>query len=516
MEPTLTGIGGESTSVPGSGPKPRENPLRRDPFGSLTRRRRLAAARDRARELVLRPWRGTRLDARREGPPNLLILAVDTLRYDHARGDAAATPTLDALARAGTSFGDVTAPAPWTLPSFTSALTGVMPTLHGAAMRGGMRNMAAEPPAEMEPGITTLADHLAGHGYATGAIYSNPFVEFGLAERFAERRYRNHAAAHVAARALEWVRRHGDRPFCLFVLFNDPHEPTLPHPRHWPAALAGAPAWSDAELRALARWGDGATVPELGRLAAAPDDRGRAALDVKRGLYAGAVNAADAALGTVLEQLGAWGLEERTLVTVFSDHGEEFREHAAAARAWDHDPRGLHGVGHGHSLFQELLHVPWLVRGPGVPGGVLRAEPVTLADAAPTLCRWLDLPDLPLPEAAFAPLLGRPLPRDPGAADPDRILLSEDLAYGPDLVAVRRGPWKLTARRDGAPLALHHLAEDPAETADRSKAAPEILADLGRVLTSWREAGGPGTAAGGWADRDDEIRRRLRDLGYGD
>jgi len=490
--------------------------VRNDPFLPLTRRRRLAAARDRACEMLLRPWRGTRLAPRREGPPNLLILAVDTLRHDHARGDRALTPRLDALAREGTSFEDVTAPAPWTLPSFAGALTGLMPTLHGAGMRGETRNMAVEPPAELAPGTVTLAGHLAAHGYATGAVYSNPFVEFGLAESFDERRYRNHAAAHVAARALDWIRRHGDRPFCCFVLFNDPPEPTLPPPRHWPADLGAADGWSDAALRALARWGDDRHAPHLGRLDDDADPRAREALAIKRHLYAGAVNAVDAAVGAVLDQLGRWGLDESTLVTVFSDHGEEFREHAAAARAWDHDPRDLRAVGHGHSLFQELLHVPWLVRGPGATAGVRREEPVSLLDVAPTLCRWLGVPDLPLPTPAYAPLAGRALPRDDGGEVPERVLLSEDLAYGPDLVAVRRGPWKLTARRDGAPLALHHLGDDPGETRDRLADASEAADDLGRELAAWRAAGGPGTAAGAWADRDDEIRRRLKDLGYGE
>ncbi|HPF35161.1 MAG TPA: sulfatase [Candidatus Krumholzibacteria bacterium] len=489
--------------------------MRADPFLPLTRRRRLSAARDRARELLLRPFRGTRIAPRRQGPPNLLILAVDTLRWDHARGGRAATPHLDALAREGLTFDDVTAAAPWTLPSFSSALTGLMPTLHGAGMRGAVRNMAVEPPAELAPGAVTLPAHLAAHGYVTGAVYSNPFVEFGLAESFGERRYRNHAAAHVAARALEWIRRHGDRPFCCFVLFNDPHEPTLPPPRFWPEALGDAAGWSDEALRSLARWGDDGAAPHLGRLGAEPDDRGRAALAVKQALYAGAVGAVDAAVGAVLEQLGAWGLDDTTLVTVFSDHGEEFREHAAAATAWDHDPRDLRAVGHGHSLFQELVHVPWLVRGPGVPAGVRRGEAVSLTDVAPTLCRWLGAPDLPLPAAAYAPLTGRALPRDTAAPDPDRVLLCEDLAYGPDLVSVRRGPWKLTARRDGTPLVLHHLQDDPAETRDLLTTAPEAADDLGRELRTWRAAGSPGDAGGAWADRDDEIRRRLKDLGYG-
>ena len=488
---------------------------RHDPFLALTRHRRLAARRDHLREVLLRPFRATRIDARRSGPPNLLILAVDTLRHDHVHTEAAATPHFDVFMREGLSFADVTAPAPWTLPSFTSALTGMMPTLHGASMGGEMRNMAVDAPATLGSNTPTLADHLQSHGYETAAIYSNPFVEFGLAESFSHHAYRNHACSDVAERALDWVRRHGDRPFCCFVLFNDPHEPTLPSPRFWDSRLQDA-GWSDKELQALARWGDDVEVPHLGRINDPINEHGEAALIAKRSLYSGAVSAVDEAIGTTLQQLDAWGLTDNTMVSILSDHGEEFLEHATAARNWDHDPRDLKAIGHGHSMFQELLHVPWLVRGPGVPSGAQIQTPVSLCDVAPTLCHWLGVPDFPVPKTEFTPLQGRVIQPD-GEKDSTRILLSEDIAYGPDLVSVRRGCWKLVAHRSGKVLALFHLGDDPGETADRSDSETDIVNSLSDVLSEWREAGGAGNDGGdGWSGTDDDILKRLKDLGYAD
>jgi len=488
---------------------------RPDPFLPLTRHRRLAAQRDRLRETLLRPFRATRIDPRRSGPPNLMILAVDTLRQDHVHSSLAATPALDAFTCEGLVFDDVTAPAPWTLPSFTSALTGVMPTLHGAAMRGERRNMSIEAPDSLAEGTGTLADHLAGHGYRTAAIYSNPFVEFGLAESFEHHTYRNHACSAVAGRALDWIRRHGDRPFCCFVLFNDPHEPTLPPPRFWVSHLKGA-GWSDRELRALSRWGDDDTVPHLGRIGDPPGERETAAMIVKRALYSGTVSAVDEAVGAVLQQLESWGLADGTLVSLLSDHGEEFLEHADAARAWNHDPRDLRGIGHGHTLFQELLHVPWLTRGPGVPQGQRIAAPVSLCDVAPTLCSWLGVPDFPVPSSSFEPLRGRALSVD-DSDDPERILLSEDIAYGPDIVSVRRGSWKLIAHRGGAPLALFHLDDDPAELVDRKDSDTEVLAALTDQLNAWRRLARTDDGSGdNWASTDEDILKRLKDLGYSD
>ncbi|MBE0564713.1 MAG: hypothetical protein IH621_02045, partial [Krumholzibacteria bacterium] len=96
-------------------------------------------------------------------------------------------------------------------------------------------------------------------------------------------------------------------------------------------------------------------------------------------------------------------------------------------------------------------------------------------------------------------------------------VLAEAIAYGPDLVMVRRGNWKLVARRGGEPLALHDLDADPAERHDRQHERPEVLNDLRQVAAAWQASGcgaaGDGTG-GGWADLDATVRQRLKDLGY--
>ena len=496
--------------------------IRRDPFTPLTRHRRLGALRDSIARNLLRPFRATRVVRRSEGPPSLLIMAVDTLRADHVGRNApggSLTPALDRLRAEGTSFANVSSPAPWTLPAFTSALTGVMPGVHGAGMTGTTRNMAFEVPRALPADTVTLARHLGAQGYRTAAFHSNPFVTFGLAESFQEHHYRNHASADVAAGALDWIRRHGDRPFFCFVLFNDPHEPTLPRPHHFCPLMSAAghdpAAWADNDLRSLARWGGTERAPHLGRVAVPLDAAARAALDVKLALYAGAIASVDTTIDAVLRQLEAWNLDSTTLVSVISDHGEEFLEHAAAADLWNHDPRDLRAIGHGHSLFQELLQVPWIVRGAGIPSGDVRRNHVSLCDVGPTLSDWLGTPALPLPDVGMQELKGIVQSRDGGSAPESRTLLAEDIAYGPDLVAVRKGQWKLIAHRDGRPLSLFDLDADPLEMIDVQEANPGPLKELGDVLTRWRAAttrnDGDG---GGWETTDEKILRQLRELGY--
>ena len=492
-----------------------------DPFATLARSQRLRGHLVRLRQTLLRPLYRDRIRPERPGPPNLLLVGIDTLRADHVGCYGAAVPTtphLDRLAGGGTIFTDVTAPAPWTLPSFAGALTGLMPGLHGAYLGATVRNMDRQPPRHLEPGVVTLASHLRGCGYRTAAFYSNQFFAFGLAETFDHHAYHNLAAEDLAAIARDWMRRHGDQPFFCFVLFNDPHEPTTPRPRDLAPFL---PASRDQDIARLARWGE-PPLPHLGQAEDSPELA--AALTLKLAVYAATVHEVDRALGGLQDQLETWDLARRTVVSVFADHGEEFREHAAEARHWNHDPRELAGIGHGHTHFQELLHVPWLTWGPGIPATRRDTRPVSLCDLAPTLADWLGVAPMPLGAAGGGaaairpdlPLQGRSLAEAPDGEPDARLILAEALAYGPDLVALRRENLKLIARRDGQPLGLYDLQADPGEKVDLQHERPEELAALMAELARWRDSGlgATGDRGGDWQDLDDTVRQRLRDLGY--
>lgn len=501
----------------------------RDPFSRLTRRQRwLSRARRLRRALAPRPRPAPGSAA---APCHLLLVGVDTLRADHlgCQGHGRDTsPHLDRLAARGVRFADVSAPAPWTLPSFTGALTGLMPGLHGAYLGGAERNMDRQAPGRVREGVVTLAAHLRAQGYRTAAFYANQFFAFGLAESFGTHAYHNLPADDMLAMAHDWLRRNADRPCFCFVLVNDPHEPTTP-PWEDLAPFLPSPAPTDRQLAELARWG-GRDWPHLGRAAApgAPDVQ--AALAVKLAIYDATIRQVDRAIGRQQERLEQDRLADRTLVSVFADHGEEFLDHAAWAARWDHDPRRLRGIGHGQSHFRELLHVPWLAWGPGVPAGAVVDGPASLLDLSPTVLDWLGLPPLPpaarpegVPPALAPALVGRSLaaianrPAAGAASPPDRLLLAEAIAYGPDLVAVRQGRWKLVAARDGRPLALFDLQEDPGEQRDARATHPAELAALGAVVEAWRASGAGAcetAQAAAWGDLDGVVRERLRDMGY--
>lgn len=499
------------------------------PFAKITRKPRMQAWLLKWRRLLLRPLRPNRLKRDSPAPPNLLLLGIDTLRADHLGlhgHEAPVSPNLDRLGARGTVFLDTTAAAPWTLPSFSSALTGVMPGLHGAYLPGELRNMDSQPPRRMNDGIGTLATHLRQQGYHTAAFYSNQFFAFGLAESFAEHHYYNMAAEDLAAVAREWIRTHADGPFFCFVLFNDPHEPTTPSRGDLQPFLKREPG---ADLESLARWG---SDPHLGQLENPQSPEARDTLATKLAVYAATIHQVDGVIGNLQEQLERWNLADHTVVSVFADHGEEFLDHHGFSQRWKHDPRPIHGIGHGHTHFQELLHVPWLSWGPGVPSGECRREATSLCDLTPTLLDWMGLSALEQP-AVRARLSEIPAElalcltghsQANGASGTteygERVILAEAIAFGPDLVMVRRGRWKLIAHRDGRPLALFDLLGEPEEKQDLQDANPEVIAVFQEFLRVWREsgtgAGGADANTGNWDDMDDTIRSRLKDLGYSD
>src|SRR6185436_6741913 len=94
------------------------------------------------------------------GPPNVVLITMDTVRADRlgCYGAAAPTPALDGLARAGVRFDQATSAAPPTLPSHATILTGLLPHRHSLRNNGG-----GALPATVE----TLASRLSAAGYRT-------------------------------------------------------------------------------------------------------------------------------------------------------------------------------------------------------------------------------------------------------------------------------------------------------------------------------------------------------------
>jgi arylsulfatase A-like enzyme len=388
---------------------------------------------------------------------NLVVVLIDTLRADrlgvYGNKDGL-TPNLDRFAAAGVRFDQMQAPAGWTLPSVASLMTGLQPQTHGAGVRYG-----EFAPTGLTGGVRTLAETLRDAGFYTQGVYHNIYVNpaFGLQQGFDEYVSIEDRAAPLVDRALEGLRRTApDRRVFLYLHLFDVHNPYEP-----PAEECQSVA---RRLLPGYRGSLGCTADRRPELPIPPPEDRR----WHEALYDAEIAYTDRQMGRFLKGLEELGLDDDTVVLVVSDHGEEFWTRLDRERALGYEPNSDHG----HTLYQELLHVPALLRVPGRPPGVV-ASPVELADLFPTLLRLVGVEPPPVQGKDLTPLLDG----QPPAGRP--TLVADLILHGPPRWSVRRGPWKLVVPRDpGPPPELYDLDKDPGELRDLAAARPDLIAAL--------------------------------------
>jgi arylsulfatase A-like enzyme len=429
------------------------------------------------------------------GRPNVLVLLVDTLRADRLGCYGARpspSPNLDRLAERGLVFEQAIAQAPWTMPSVATLLTGLHARSHGVVAWP-----FSKPAARPENGSTVLPDVLptlpaqaALAGITTVGVSANPMVSrtTNLAhgfETFVEfqwdaERDRTARADEVNAAFLRWLRPNRGRRFFGWLHYMDVHEPYWPPAAFRPPAPAGVrPAVARGRLAGIAERVNWASGPPLET----------AEVQHLRNLYDGGIRFWDAELERLLRGLAALGVGDSTIVVVTADHGEEFQEHGKLT--------------HGPDLYDEVLHVPLVVVGPGVAPGRVR-EQVQGIDLFPTIAALLGV------EAPVGlPGLDVMARREPRPAYSETSLGIVDGKPG-KVVSVRTPEWKLIQTPATGRFELYELARDPGEREDRFGTAPEGAA-LAAELAAWQPPLPPVVAV---TEATPKLERELRALGY--
>ena len=478
----------------------REGPASTDRFATLPRRPARAAwsgaalvALTAALGMAL-PWISAARPAKR---PPVILVSLDTLRADrlgvlgNTRG---LTPMLDALARAGTVFEQAESVAPWTLPAHASLFSSLLPYDHGTRWEH----------RPLHPSVATLAEHFREAGYRTASFNGGGYVSavLGLGQGFEI--YEEHdeilegGPERIAAAALAWMRSLGDAPFFIFIHTYEVHSPYTHADKADPGEAGRlAVPFGFKEVAAV----------QSGEMTLTAGER-----RYVTGLYDSDVAHADRVVGSLLEALGKDGVLDRAILAVVSDHGEDL---------WDHS--ALRSPGHGHSLYEELLHVPLFFRAPGlVRAGARIGTPVSLLDVAPTLLALAGLP----PDTDHE---GRSLERTlREGQEPEVVPIhAESIEYGPGRFSLRLGDLKIILAPvpdqvnagiafPVEPVEIFDLRSDPHEQHDLSSAiSPGVAAPMQGLWERVQRVFEP------LRDRpvaDEEIperlREQLRSLGY--
>lgn len=422
---------------------------------------------------------------------NVIVYLTDTLRADKLRPyrpeSRVRTPRLDAWTRSATLMTRGHGQENWTKPSVATLLSGLYPWEHHATSEE----------AVVPNDVALISERLRGEGFHTGAFVANGFCSDRFGFRQGWDSFRNYVreglrnqAEFVAHDVLDWLdHRPTDRPFFLYVHTVDPHVPYMP-PRDQLALYDPLP------YEGIVDFGRDRELLEhvkAGSLTLNERDR-----EHLQALYDGEISYHDAHFGGILDGLESRGLADDTMVVFTADHGEEF---------WDHG-----SVGHGHSVFEELIHVPLIVRIPGV------------SDASSEQARVDDVVGLVdvLPTAYEA--MGRPIPSDLSGQSFLPQLLGETsdapraavTGFMEGWRAINVGRWKLVQRTERY-VTLYDTTSDPGETADLSSTHP-ITVRYARGLLGLFLAGvehGTHHAIAAQATAiDATTRHELEELGY--
>lgn len=428
-------------------------------------------------------------------PPNIVFLMADDLGY----GDVGCygqqiirTPNIDRLAAEGTRFTQAYAGCTVCAPSRSVLMTG---------LHMGLTSVRANPGGvPLLDSDVTVAEVLRRAGYATGG-----FGKWGLGDKGTDGvpwkqgfdeffGYLNQVHAHyfypeflyandrrvplegntggarrtyshdaIAGRALDFIRRHRDRPFFCYMPF------TLPH------------------LELLVP--EDSMTPYEGKVEEKPyvDPRRHYADQPKaRAAYAGMVSRLDRDVGRVLALLAELKLEENTLVFFTSDNG-------SAVPLWgdDYFASAGHLRGHKQNLYEGGIRVPMIARWPGrVPRGKVSEHAWGFWDVLPTLAEVAGAkPPAKRTGTSVLPALeGREQPAE-------RFLYWELPRYDNKsgrfrdevpMQAARMGEWKVVRPEPDGALELYNLASDPFERRNVWGQYPAVQKRLAEFLKTAR------------------------------
>jgi Sulfatase len=360
---------------------------------------------------------------------NIVMVSLESTAAQYLSfygGENELTPHLTALARNALVFDNAYAVYPESIKGLFSVLCSTYPAFDSQAE------------AYVNVPCPALPGQLEASGYRTGLFHSGRFDYLGMKAVIENRGYQtledagdiggNHNSSFgidepsTVARMLSWIDKlpRGERFFLTY----------LPIAGHHPYETPERGPFPDRD--------------EIGR-------------------YRNSLLYGDASLGALIAGLQARGLENNTLWIVYGDHGEAFGQHEG-------------NYGHTFYLYDENVHVPFLIAAPGLTRGQRRIRRVvSLVDTAPTI---LELAGL----AAPANYQGRSML----AASPKVALFFADYSLG--MLGVRDGPWKVLYEIGSRRARLFDLDRDPRETTDLSSANPERTTMYTRIAQGWSGA----------------------------
>lgn len=289
-------------------------------------------------------WINPRMKRKKKAPRVVVVMVLDTLRYDHTSVygyHRKTTPFMEKLAQDGTVFKHAFSTTSWTLPTHVSLFSGKDLSEHGVVAPGDSISLEYPMAAEL----------FQKRGFVTAAFTGGGFVEdsYGFYRGF---QYYSNAPGNVfsmnsAERVLSHFKNYMER-FRGDDLFVFLHTYQVHSPYKAPRSYVDRIDKNiEGNLLGITNF-----IKRKNEFFKPLEEKSRRLLI---DLYDASILYTDEVLvGGVINYLKENGYYDNSLVAVLSDHGEEFYEHGS----WEH----------GHTLYNELVRIPLVVKFPAVPG----------------------------------------------------------------------------------------------------------------------------------------------------
>ncbi len=421
-------------------------------------------------------------ESQETSPPHLLLISLDALRADHLSSygyDRHTTPFLDELAARGVRFSYASVNTHGTPSSHTTMLSSLYQETHRvwADPASGTRR-APSIPAEVE----LIQEILGGGGWTTAAVTGGGWMSasYGFSrgfDFFSDEGRTADQGADLFVETLTEALATGDPVFAFFHTYQV-HSPYLP-PDGYRTLFGEYPGSIEPTSEAL-RPLTNTAGQNLER-----DD-----FDFLVSQYDGEIRFLDDSLRDLFGRLEKIGFLDNAVVLITADHGEEFGDHG--------------GLLHRGSLFEELVRVPFIVWGRGVPAGIVDPTLVSAVDIVPTLLAAAGLAPPPIME-------GRDVLADPTVPWAEQRIFAQ---YRDALYSVRTPRFKLIIGAGGHRM-LFDLERDPRERRNIAAEHPDLTAALAAELETWKTARPRiDDAASSRTELDPSTEEQLKALGY--
>ncbi len=443
---------------------------------------------------------------------NIVLVFIDTLRADHLNCygyPRKTSPNIDRLAKESIVFEQNFTPVTYTLPSFMSIITSIYPNSHG---------VLAILKDKLSPRVTTLAQILKAYGYKTawfgpqGDPHLNPKVGFGRGfDEIAKFRDAFRLDEH-RKKLCDWLDANKDQRFFLNFHTYKVHAPYLPSPQYkakftkiesMEGVMKDRDEWDYGFVKQIMK-NKKSAVECLGedffnqfitagllngnrqqvekffdsrnkqdKLFSLRDSAYFAGINFKdklvnayvQTLYdAGILEYDEEVIGPVIRKLKALNIYDKTIIIICADHGEEFYEHG--------------GFSHGTTLYDELTHVPLIIRVPWIKQAKRVKELIQTVDILPTI---LELLEIPIPHQAQGKSLA-------GLINNKKSSPLHEYVFGQmkDKSSIRSKEWLLILHDDYPDQQeLYDLRSDPSQQNNLYLKNKDVVLKLESRLKEW-------------------------------